>query len=83
MLLAINLHLILSLVTSLDNGHPDSLVPKTDPAGFTPDELAYREYSFTINNLPSFKAFRIKLDFTSTNQAFVPRMQNLRVITLA
>jgi len=69
--------------SSQNNGHPDSLVPKTDPAGFTPDELAYREYSFTINNLPSFKAFRIKLDFTSTNQAFVPRMQNLRVITLA
>ena len=66
-----------------NDGRSDTLVPKSDPTGFTPDKLNYREYSFTVNNLQSFKAFRIKLDFTSTNQAFVPRMSNLRVITLA
>ena len=68
---------------SQNDGRTDVLIPKDDASGFTPDELQYREYTFTINNLPSFKAFRIKLDFTSTNQAFVPRMANLRVITLA
>ena len=68
---------------SQNDGRSDTLIEKDDASGFTPDQLQYREYTFTINNLPSFKAFRIKLDFTSTNQAFVPRMANLRVITLA
>ena len=68
---------------SQNDGRSDTLVPKTDPSGFTPDTLDYREYTFTINELPSFKAFRIKIDFTSTNQAFVPRMTNLRVLSLA
>ena len=72
------------VIDASDNdGRSDSLVPKTDPTGFTPDKLQYREYTFTVNDLPSFKAFRIKIDFTSTNMAFVPRLTNLRVLSLA
>jgi len=33
--------------------------------------------------LPSFKSYRIKLIMTSTNQVYVPRMKDLRVIALA
>ena len=43
----------------------------------------FREHSFTIDELPSFKSYRIKLLLTSTNQANPPKIRNLRVIALA
>ena len=43
----------------------------------------YREHTFTIDELPSFKSYRVKLLLTSTNQANPPKIQNLRVIALA
>jgi hypothetical protein len=65
------------------SGRPDSLIPASDPTGFVPEELQYREYTFTANELPSFKSFRIKFLMTSTNQAFVPRLTSLKVIATA
>ena len=47
------------------------------------EELEYKEYTFTANELPSFKSFRIKFLLTSTNQAFVPRLTSLKVIATA
>ncbi len=43
----------------------------------------FREHTFTIDELPSFKSYRIKLSLTSTNQANPPIIKNLRVIALA
>tara|TARA_Y100000592_G_scaffold23880_1_gene37221 strand:+ start:18171 stop:25631 length:7461 start_codon:yes stop_codon:yes gene_type:complete len=43
----------------------------------------FREHTFTIDELPSFNSYRIKLLLTSTNQANPPRIRNLRVIALA
>ena len=43
----------------------------------------YREHTFTIDELPSFKSYRVKLVLTSTNQANSPKIRNLRVIALA
>ena len=43
----------------------------------------YREHTFTIEELPSFKSYRVKLLLTSTNQANPPKFKNLRVIALA
>ena len=65
------------------SGRPDALIAKSDPTGFVPEELEYKEYSFTANELPSFKSFRIKFLMTSTNQAFVPRLTSLKVIATA
>ena len=65
------------------SGRPDALITKSDPTGFIPEELEYREYTFTANELPSFKTFRIKFLMTSTNQAFVPRLTSLKVIATA
>ena len=42
-----------------------------------------REHEFNMENLPPFKYYRIKFLLTSTNQVYVPRVSNLRVITLA
>jgi hypothetical protein len=65
------------------NGLPDKIVPKTDVIGFDSDELDFREYEFTIDNLPTFRYFSIKIVGTSTNQAYPPRVKDLRVIALA
>jgi len=66
-----------------NDGLPDSYVPPTEDFGFQSDEVQFREYSFTADELPSFKAYRIKIIATSTSQAYVPRMSDLRVIALA
>ena len=58
------------------------LLLRVRSTGFIPKELEYKEYTFTANELPSFKSFRIKFLMTSTNQAFVPRLTSLKVIAL-
>ncbi len=64
------------------NGLSDKLIPKTNSYGFGED-VDYKEYTFTADNLPSFRSYRIKLVLTSTSQTYVPRARDLRVIALA
>ena len=45
--------------------------------------LKFKEYEFNIEDLPEFKYYRFKFILTSTNQTYVPKVSNLRVITLA
>jgi hypothetical protein len=65
------------------DGRPDSKVIKTDVLDFSSEVLPFIDYEFTINNLASFKYFSIKIIGTSSNQAFPPRLRDLRVIALA
>ena len=65
------------------DGLSDTFVPPASNVGFLPSEIQYKEYTFTADDLPSFKSYRIKLIMTSTNQVYVPRMKDLRVIALA
>jgi len=70
--------------SSLNDGTSDKLVPVSDASeGFLSDDLTFKEYVFTVDELPSFKSYRIKLVATSTNQAYVPRIKQLRTIALA
>ena len=69
--------------TDKSSGRPDALIVKSDNTGFVSEELEYKEYTFTANDLPSFKSFSIKFLMTSTNQAFVPRLTSLKVIATA
>jgi hypothetical protein len=66
-----------------NNGSSDKFILPTNSLGFTSPELEYREYTFTADQLPAFRSYRIKLVITSTNQVYVPRVKNLRVIALA
>ena len=66
-----------------NNGQPDSFVVKSSSLVHSADLADYREYTFSIDELPSFKTYRIKLNLTSTNQCYVPRVKDLRVIALA
>ena len=72
---------IISLEDS--NGKSDSFVTPTSSLEYILSDGDFKEYVFTTDNLPSFRNFRIKLLGTSTNQVFVPRIRNLRVISLA
>jgi hypothetical protein len=65
------------------DGSADNFVSLSNSIGFTSPELDYKERTFTENELPQFRSYRIKLVMTSTNQVYVPRVKNLRVITLA
>ena len=66
-----------------NDGLPDTYNTPIDNLGFDPNDIDYREYTFTADELPSFRNYRIKLIATSTSQVYVPRMKDLRVIALA
>jgi len=65
------------------NGESDTYVVKSNTYAFSSRDAGYREYTFTVDQLPSFRTYRIKLNLTSTSQCFVPRVKDLRVIALA
>jgi len=65
------------------DGLSDVFVQPSGSFGFDSGSIDFREYSFTADQLPSFRSYRIKLVLTSTNQVYVPRVKNLRVIALA
>ena len=50
---------------------------------YDPGPLSFKEMTFSADNLTSFKIFRIKLVLTSTNQALVPVIRDLRAIASA
>ena len=66
-----------------NDGLPDKFREASTVIGFESDEIDYREYTFTADDLPSFKSYRIKIIATSTSQVYVPRMKDLRVLALA
>jgi hypothetical protein len=60
---------------SLNSGRPDIQVPFSLNG-------EYREYQFTIEDLPQFSAYSVKLILASTDQADAPRIRDVRVITI-
>ena len=64
------------------NGESDTIVSKTIFDGFDGRLLDFKEYTFTADSLPSFRSYRIKIVMTSSSQVHVPRMKDLRVITM-
>ena len=65
-----------------NDGKSDKRVIKSNEYTFDTN-AEFKEYSFSIDKLPSFKTYRIKLVLTSTSQVHVPRVKNLRVLALA
>tara|TARA_Y100000992_G_scaffold302647_1_gene277931 strand:+ start:1617 stop:8993 length:7377 start_codon:yes stop_codon:yes gene_type:complete len=60
---------------SKNDGRPDTIVtPSLD------DE--FKEYQFTVDNLPEFIGFTIKIVMSGTNQAQPPRIKELRAIAV-
>jgi len=65
-----------------NNGEPDVFVSKTNSYALGNDG-EFKEYTFSIDQLPPFRTYRVKLILTSTSQVYVPRLKDLRVIALA
>ena len=61
---------------SSNNGKPDDKV--TPSVG-----LEFKDYTFSIDDLPPFTKFQIKMDMVGTNQAQPPLIKDLRAIALA
>ena len=68
---------------SNNDGTPDVFTEKNYVTQAISNVDSYSNYEFTANNLPDFKYFRVKVVLTSTNQAYVPKIKNLRAIALA
>jgi hypothetical protein len=60
---------------SLNNGKPDSFVSSSL-------DNQFKEYEFTSNNLGLFNGYVIKIVMSGTNQAYPPRIKELRTIAV-
>ncbi len=69
--------------SSQNDGSPDKFFTKSDTLALIESQVRYTDLEFTIDNLPSFKYFSVKLVGTSTNQAYPPRIRDFRTIALA
>ena len=69
--------------TTNNDGLSDVKIAKTDNLANLSQNLDYKEYTFTTNNLTEFRYFSIKLIGASTDMAHPPRLKDLRVIALA
>ena len=59
-----------------NDGRPDTFVPPNADG-------QYSEYVFTANNLDEFVGYTIKIMMSGTNQAYYPKITDLRTIALA
>ena len=66
-----------------NNGQSDKLVSKTNVYGFDSSNLQFKEYNFSVDRLPAFRTYRIKIIMTSNSQVYVPRIRDLRVVAFA
>jgi len=57
------------------DGSPDTTVEA--------DARNFKEYEFTVNQLPEFSAFAIKIVGQSYNTAVIPMVSNFRTLALA
>ena len=60
---------------SKNSGRPDTIVPSSLNGEF-------KEYQFTADNLDLFTGYRIKIVMSGTNQAYVPKIKQLRTIAI-
>ena len=49
-------------------------------SGITEKQSSYQELSYSVEDLPEFSSFAIKIVMKSSNPAFVPKVQDLRAV---
>ena len=49
-------------------------------SGITEKQDSYQELSYSVEDLPEFSSFAIKVVMKSSNPAFVPKIQDLRAV---
>jgi hypothetical protein len=66
-----------------ETGNPDNdLIASSENAisGITEKQSSYQELSYSIENLPEFSSFAVKIVMKSSNPAFVPKIQDMRAV---
>ena len=66
-----------------DTGLPDASMIATAEnsiSGITEKQSSYQELSYSVEDLPEFSSFAIKVVMKSSNPAFVPKIQDLRAV---
>lgn len=66
-----------------ETGSPDVEVIATSEnsiSGISEKQDSYQELSYSVENLPEFSSFAIKIVMKSSNPAFVPKVQDLRAV---
>ena len=61
---------------SKNSGRPDAFVSPSEDGEF-------KEYQFSIDDLDEFTGFKFKIVMSGTNEAFPPRLKDIRAIALA
>mgnify|MGYP003140741956 CR=1 FL=1 len=64
-------------------GVPDvDLIATSENAisGITEKQASYQELSYSVENLPEFSSFAVKIVMKSSNPAFVPKIQDMRAV---
>jgi hypothetical protein len=64
-----------------NDGTPDNFIPKDSEIVLSSPDL--NSYTYSVNELPEFKYYKVKLVMTSTSQSSVPMVRSLRAIALA
>ena len=65
------------------DGSPDVDIAATaenEISGIFENQESYQEIPFSINNLPEFTSFAVKVVMNSDNPAYVPKIQDLRAV---
>ena len=65
------------------DGSPDIVVvPSSDNvvSGYLENQSSYKEYKFSVRDLPEFSSFAIKIILRSSQPVFVPKIQDCRIV---
>ena len=64
-------------------GLPDASIIATSEnsmSGITETQASYQELTYSVEDLPEFSSFAIKIVMKTNNPAFVPKIQDLRAV---
>ncbi len=71
------------------DGYGDQVIDQAQNSG-RPDKKIlitqideFREFQFSVDELPPFNAYQVKIVFSGTNEALAPRLNDIRTIALA
>jgi hypothetical protein len=65
------------------SGLPDQIIdpsPENVVSGYLEKQQSYKEYKYSVSNLPEFSSYAIKIVMRSSNPVFVPKIQDYRAV---
>ena len=65
------------------DGNPDIIVTPSSEnvvSGYLENQASYKEYKFSVSNLPEYSSFAIKIVLRSSQPVFVPKIQDCRIV---